>query len=291
METKKNTNTQNPDKMTRVQKVIVILTAVILAIILIVVAATRFMGGSDPYPIGEPSGSLTDNSGDTSGDTTTSGEDDDVTDGTKPDESKDPSSSTGTDDTDTTPPDTSSNGGNNSEGDDGKQDDTDNSGDSDDDDKKDPDNNGTDGSDPGKDEGDDSDDGNDDDGNSDDGKTDSDDGQSGNQGGITDGSSVTIVSIGSSTIEFRIGNETVVIPVQTTVFNGRVTKSGVISDSLCGYSIGASIMLYYPEDSVPDGITLTGAYVKVDSTRLTVSADYNGEGTKAVFRLNGVKLP
>lgn len=50
-------------------------------------------------------------------------------------------------------------------------------------------------------------------------------------------------------------------------------------------------MLYYPEGSSLNGITLSGAYVKVDSSRLTVSGDYNGDGSKIVFRLNGVKLP
>lgn len=287
METKKNTSTQNPDKMTRVQKVIVILTAVILAIILIVVAATRFMGGSDPYPIGNTSDTVTDTTGDTSGNTTSPVEEDEAK-GTTPGETTDTSDSTGADNTGTTPPDTSSDGGNRTDDTDGKQDDTGKT------DGKENDGGDTDnGKNPGGDTSSDTDSGNTDKGLSDTegGNDDPDDGKSGTQGGITDGSSVTIVSIGSSTIEFRIGNETVVIPVQTTVFNGRVTKSGVISDSLNGYSVGASIMLYYPEDNVPDGITLTGAYVKADNTRLTVSADYNGDGTKAVFRLNGVKLP
>ena len=287
METKKNTNTQNPDKMTRIQKVIVILTAVILAIILIVVAATRYMGGSDPYPIGDISGTITDTTSDTSGDTSNFDEKEDIN-GTMPGETTDTSDSTGTGNTGTTPPDTSSDGNNGTNGTDGKQDDADKTVGT-----EDTDNDTDNGKNPGGDTSGDTDSGNTDKELSDTegGNDDPDDGKSGTQGGITDGSSVTIVSIGSSTIEFRIGNETVVIPVQTTVFNGRVTKSGVISDSLCGYSIGASIMLYYPEDNVPDGIALTGAYVKVESTRLTVSADYNGEGTKVVFRLNGVKLP
>ena len=126
-----------------------------------------------------------------------------------------------------------------------------------------------------------------DDGNSSDGSEKPDDGQT---GGIPDGATVSLISVNSSTVSFQIGNETVVIPVQTTVFNGRVTKSGVLSDSLCGYSIGASVMLYYPEDGDLNGVTLSGAYVKADSSRLTVSGDYNGDGSKIVFRLNGVKL-
>jgi len=50
-------------------------------------------------------------------------------------------------------------------------------------------------------------------------------------------------------------------------------------------------MLYYPENGSLEGVTLTGAYVKADSTRLTVSGDYNGDGSKIVFRVNGVRLP
>ena len=111
------------------------------------------------------------------------------------------------------------------------------------------------------------------------------------QVGIQTGDEVTVLTIGESTVTVKVGSETVVIPVQTTVFNGRITKSGVISDSLDGYYIGASVLLYYPEGGSLDGITITGAYVKVDSTRLTVSGDYNGEESKIVFRINGAKLP
>ena len=106
-----------------------------------------------------------------------------------------------------------------------------------------------------------------------------------------EGALVSLTDINESAVSFQIGSETVTIPVQTTIFNGRVTKSGVLSDFLQGYSIGASVMLYYPEGSSLNGITLSGAYVKADSSRLTVSGDYNGDGSKIVFRLNGVKLP
>lgn len=51
METKKNTSTKKNEKMTKPQKGIVILTAVVLAIILIVFAATQYMGSSNTYPI------------------------------------------------------------------------------------------------------------------------------------------------------------------------------------------------------------------------------------------------
>ena len=52
-----------------------------------------------------------------------------------------------------------------------------------------------------------------------------------------DGASVSLTDIDESAVSFQIGSETVTIPVQTTIFNGRVTKSGVLSDSLQGLSL------------------------------------------------------
>ena len=50
METK-DTGKKSSEKMTRTQKVIVILTTAVLTIILISVATTRYMGSSGVYPI------------------------------------------------------------------------------------------------------------------------------------------------------------------------------------------------------------------------------------------------
>lgn len=50
METK-DTGKKSSERMTRTQKVIVILTAAILTIILIAVATTRYMGSPGVYPI------------------------------------------------------------------------------------------------------------------------------------------------------------------------------------------------------------------------------------------------
>ena len=275
METKKDTSEKSSEKMTRVQKVIVILTAVVLAIIMILVAATQYMGSSTTYPIDAitditVSNETTDNSekdtvhsGDTDPDGDASietGEQDDRTntDGKYDDKQSENSGQTGDKDL-AAGKDNFANqnddSGDDSSGDD-KASDTDNDQNTDDGtNKENPDNNGS------------------------------------AAGGINSGDSITITSIGESAVTVQIGIETIVIPVQTTIFNGRITKSGVFSDSLCGYSIGASVMLYYPEGGSLDGVALTGVYVKVDSTRLTVSGDYNGSGRKIVFRINGVKLP
>lgn len=284
MENKKNTT--KSEHMTRAQKVIVVVTAIVLAIILILVIATRYMGSGSTYSIDDQTGNSAtdaasgDSTSDPTGDTSSAGNGGnsvgDNTTGqnnipTYPDIPSVPDLSTpsilsGTD-----------NGGGGREpsgitpGTDPK-----------------PDVNQPDPTDPG-----------DNPGNTPSNPSDSDDGGSNNpdtpdagqSGGIVDGASVTITEIGEATVTFKIGNETVVIPVQTTIFNGRVTKSGVISDSLCGYSIGASVMIYYPESSGLNSVSLTSSYVKADSTRLTVTGDYTGEASKIIFRVNGVKLP
>lgn len=280
METKKNTSTKKNGKMTKLQKVIVILTAVVLAIILIVFAATQYMGSSNTYPI------------DT--DVTTSETTDTTVDSEKDTDNSNTSGDIGGSLDDSHGSDGGQNGqtgnqGDNSQDDDKDQDADNESGNGDNEGKTDgkpsdgePDNSGDD-----TDNGDTSDSGGDN--NSD--EEEKPDNSENNSGGIQSGDSVTISSISESTVTVTIGNETVVIPVQTTIFNGRITKSGVISDSLCGYSIGASVLLYYPENGSLSGVTLSGAYVKADSTRLTVSGDYNGDGSKIVFRINGVRLP
>lgn len=281
------TNTNKSEHMTKAQKVIVVVTAIVLAIILILVLATRYMGSGSTYQIDDQtSNSSTDVSSDadttdTSGDASSADHGGNgVSDGTTgqnnipdyPDHSSVP-------DVPSTqlPSGTDNSGGGNEPS--GTLPGTDpQPGDS----QPDP----TDPSDPGENSGTTPSTPPDDGENDDPGTPDV-----GQSGGIVDGASVTITEIGEATVTFKIGNETVVIPVQTTIFNGRVTKSGVISDSLCGYSIGASVMLYYPENGRLDGVSLTSSYVKADSTRLTVTGDYNGDASKITFRVNGVKLP
>ena len=284
MENQKNTNKR--EHMTKAQKVIVVVTAIVLAIILILVIATRYMGSGSTYQIDDQTSSSTT---DVSSDGNTSDPTNDMT--SADNGGNGVSDSTSGQNTDPSYPDISDlpdlptpqlpsgtdNGGGGNEPS-GTTPGTDQQPSDSQPDPTDPgDNSGTTPSTPSD----------DDDGESSDPGT-PDVGQS---GGIGDGASVTITEIGEATVTFKIGNETVVIPVQTTIFNGRVTKSGVISDSLCGYSIGASVMLYYPENGSLDGVLLTSSYVKADSTRLTVTGDYNGDASKITFRVNGVKIP
>lgn len=278
------TNTNKSKHMTKAQKVIVVVTAIVLAIILILVISTRYMGSGSTYQIDDLTSNLTTEA---SSDAGTSDPSSDVP-------SADNGGNSVIDDTtgqnniptfpdnpsvpdvpSTQIPSGADNGGGGNEPS-GTTPGTD----------KQPSDSQPDPSNPGENSGTTP-------------FTPPDDGENdnpstpgvGQSGGIVDGASVTIKEIGEATVTFKIGDETVVIPVQTTIFNGRVTKSGVISDSLCGYSIGASVMLYYPENGSLDGVSLTSSYVKVDSTRLTVTGDYNGDASKITFRVNGVKLP
>ena len=268
METK-DTGKKSSERMTRTQKVIVILTAAILTIILIAVATTRYMGSPGVYPIEADQGTSSSEENAVPSEKDTSYSQNDTANSEK-----------GTSDSVSTG--IGGNGGSN----------TDNN-------NRNPGGNGQDvpskaengNHDPGQDKNDtgtdpapdkDTEKPNDDPGS---GKDDT------SSGGISSGDAVSIISVGDSTVTAKIGKETIVIPVQTTVFNGRITKSGVASDTLCGYSVGGSVLLYYPEGGSLAGVTLTGSYVKADNARLTVSGDYNGDGSKIVFRLNGVKLP
>ena len=268
METK-DTGKRPNVRMTRTQKVIVLLTAAILTIILIAVATTRYMGSPGLYPIEADQG-------------TSSSEDNAVL------SEKDTSYSQN--DTANSEKGTSDSGstgiGGNGGGDPGNN-------------NRNPGSNGQDtppetgngNQYPGQDKNDTGTDPTPDKNQekpNDDSRNGKDDTPS---GGISSGDAVSVISVGDSTVTVKIGKETIVIPVQTTVFNGRITKSGVASDSLCGYSVGGSVLLYYPEGGSLAGVTLTGSYVKADNARLTVSGDYNGDGSKIVFRLNGVKLP
>ncbi len=290
METKKNTGTKENEKMTKVQKVIVILTFVVLTILLIVFAATRYMGNSSTYPL-DGATNVTDRS-----ETTDNSPNDTVHSGDTDDGNSANSGAAGNGSNIQT-------GGQNNAGNSQKEDnqadnqvnkdDASSNGDTESNTNN-QDNFGTTNDDTSSDDisGSVPPASNDDIDNADNsGDNDSSNDDDTATGGISNGDPVTITSISESTVTVRIGGETIVIPVQTTVFNGRVTKSGVISDSLCGYTIGASVMLYYPENGSLDSVTLTGAYVEADSTRLTVSGDYNGDGSKIVFRINGVRLP
>lgn len=289
METKEKKQTGH--KMTKVQRVIVIVTAVVLATILIVVASTQYMGSAVTYFVSTPTESEATNE-------PTEDTQKDVAHTIDPDTDEDASINTDISDAGITEEDNEGASNEGQEGNGGQFGNLDQSGghnnsavqggDSTEVPSEDDTGSDTDQSDG---ENNDSSDGDTDtpsnENNQEDGGVDTDI----TQGGIQTNDTVTICAIGEYAVTVKVGSETIVIPVQTTSFNGRITKSGVISDSLCGYFIGASVMLYYLENNSLDGVTLTGAYVKVDSTRLTVSGDYNGDGSKIVFRINGVRLP
>ena len=268
METK-DTGKKSSERMTRTQKVIVILTAAILTIILIAVATTRYMGSPGVYPIEADQGTSSSEENAVPSEKDTSYSQNDTANSEK---GTSDSGSTGIGGNE------GGNPGNNNRNPGGNGQDappeTGNGNQYPSQDKNDT------GTDPAPDK--DTEKPNDDPGS---GKDDT------SSGGISSGDAVSVISVGDSTVTAKIGKETIVIPVQTTVFNGRITKSGVASDTLCGYSVGGSVLLYYPEGGSLAGVTLTGSYVKADNARLTVSGDYNGDGSKIVFRLNGVKLP
>ena len=49
-------------------------------------------------------------------------------------------------------------------------------------------------------------------------------------------------------VTLTIDGSSVVIPVQSTSFNGRITKSGVAKAELFGYNSAITVLLYYPEN-------------------------------------------
>ena len=78
------------------------------------------------------------------------------------------------------------------------------------------------------------------------------------------------------------------VPVQTTVFNGRVTKSGVAQGKLDGYNIGVTVMLYYPQENGFSTNSVEG-YMNRTEDSLTVLVDINGNGSKLLIKINGMK--
>ena len=100
--------------------------------------------------------------------------------------------------------------------------------------------------------------------------------------------SVSGVDASSGLVTITIEGKTVVIPVQSTSFNGRITKSGVAKAELFGYNSAITVMLYYPED---EGFTYqnTTGYMSRDGKSLTVLVDLNGSESKLLIKVNGMK--
>lgn len=101
---------------------------------------------------------------------------------------------------------------------------------------------------------------------------------------------VKIASFNDDTgiITVTVDGESLMVPVQTTYFNGRVTKSGVAQGKIFGYNIGVTVMLFYPQS---DGFSITEAngYMSRTADGLTVLVDLNGDATKLLIKINGMK--
>ena len=89
-------------------------------------------------------------------------------------------------------------------------------------------------------------------------------------------------------VTITIDGTSITVPLQTTVFNGRVTKSGVAQGKLFGYNSGITVMFFYPQD---EGFHTTevNAYMSRTSDALTVLVDINGDGSKLLIKVNGMK--
>lgn len=89
-------------------------------------------------------------------------------------------------------------------------------------------------------------------------------------------------------VTITIDSTFITVPLQTTVFNGRVTKSGVAQGKLFGYNSGITVMLFYPHD---EGFHTTevNAYMSRTSDALTVLVDISGDGSKLLIKVNGMK--
>ena len=101
---------------------------------------------------------------------------------------------------------------------------------------------------------------------------------------------VRISSVDENTgiITITVDGGSISVPVQTTVFNGRITKSGVAQGKLFGYTCGATVMLFYPQDVGFVNTEVTG-YMSRNDDGLTVMVDINGDGSKLLIKINGMK--
>ncbi len=127
------------------------------------------------------------------------------------------------------------------------------------------------------------------------GDNDKDDDQTNNDGDNTASDYTGEVKVRISTVNddtgiitITIDGASIVVPVQTTVFNGRVTKSGVAQGQLFGYNSGITVMLYYPREQGFDTDSVNG-YMNRSGKSLTVLVDINGDGSKLMIKVNGMK--
>ena len=89
-------------------------------------------------------------------------------------------------------------------------------------------------------------------------------------------------------INLTVDGKIISVPVQTTYFNGRITKTGVSQVKLFGYNSGVTVLLYYPKTEGFNYNEVNGYMSRTDEG-LTVLVDINGEGTKLLIKINGMK--
>lgn len=101
---------------------------------------------------------------------------------------------------------------------------------------------------------------------------------------------ISKVNDDTGVITVSVDGGSIAVPVQTTLFNGRVTKSGVAQGKVLGYNTGVTVLLFYPE---AEGFNYTEAevngYMNRTSDSLTVLVDINGDGEKLLIKFNGMK--
>ena len=121
----------------------------------------------------------------------------------------------------------------------------------------------------------------------------SDDDGNGNDNKVSEYAGETTVRITKVTdetgiITVTVDGEKIVVPVQTTVFNGRVTKSGVAQGKLFGFNCGATVMLFYPQEDGMNNTEFSG-YMNRSCDSLTILVDINGDNSKLLIKINGLK--
>lgn len=99
---------------------------------------------------------------------------------------------------------------------------------------------------------------------------------------------ISEVNVGTGIITITVDGEKLTVPVQTTVFNGRVTKTGVAQGKLFGYNCGATLMLFYPEMDGFNSNSVNG-YMNRDGSAFTLLVDINGSDSKLLVKINGMK--
>ncbi len=101
---------------------------------------------------------------------------------------------------------------------------------------------------------------------------------------------ISKVNDDTGVITVSVDGNSIAVPVQTTLFNGRVTKSGVAQGKIFGYNTGVTVLLFYPEAEGFDyNDSEVNGYMNRTTDSLTVLVDINGNGRKLLIKFNGMK--